>query len=83
MNQVLLEKVRDAVRKTLVMHLEEAKIDFKKMNYDDLLATIHSVNAEVLEEIADDILDNEKLSWDEKVALWDEIDRVLARGVER
>jgi len=83
MNQVLLEKVRDAVRETLVMHLEEAKIDFKKMDYDDLLATIHSANAEVLEEVADDILDNENLSWDEKVALWDEIDRILARGVER
>jgi len=28
-------------------------------------------------------LDNEHLSWEEKVALWDEIDRVLAEGVER
>lgn len=80
--EVLDPKIREVVKLTLSEILENEDIDFSKMDYDSLLAAIHYEDAEGLEEMADDILDNKNLTWDEKVRLWDLINERLVEGIE-
>jgi len=77
----LEDKIRVAFLESFVNNLEGEYVDFKEMGYGDLLVIIDQADVETLEEISEDILDNKKLKFDEKMSLWSRIDERLRRMV--
>jgi len=74
-------KVRTRVLKKFTEILSEEELDFSKLSYDDLVAIISSADVSTLEEVSDSILDNDKLSFDEKMKLWSLIDERIRKDV--
>jgi len=77
----LEDKIRVAFLESFVNNLEGEYVDFKEMGYGDLLVIIDQADVETLEEISEDILDNKKLKFDEKMSLWSKIDERLRRMI--
>jgi len=77
----LENKVRVAFLETFTSILEGEELDYSKLSYDDLVAIILSADVATLEEVSEDILENEKLSYDEKMKLWQLIDERLNKEV--
>ena len=75
------ERIRAAFIETFVKILEGEELDYSKLGYDDLVAAILSANVSELEEISEAILDNENLSFDEKMKLWSLIDERISKEV--
>jgi len=74
-------KVRTRVLKKFTEILSEEELDFSKLSYDDLVAIISSADVSTLEEVSDSILDNDKLSFDEKMKLWSLIDERIRKDI--
>jgi len=74
-------KVRTRVLKKFTEILSGEELDFSKLSYDDLVAIISSADMSTIEEVSDTILDNDKLSFDEKMRLWTLIDERIRKDV--
>ena len=79
--ELVKNKVKATFIKRFIQILEGEEIDFTKLNYDDLVAIILSEDIPVLEDLSDDILDHEKLTYEEKMRLWQLIDERLKKEV--
>ena len=77
----LRNKVRTRVLTRFIEVLSGEELDFSKLSYDDLVAVISSADMSTLEEISDSILDNDKLSFDEKMRLWTLIDERIRKDI--
>lgn len=80
-----LELVKNKVKATFIQKfaqiLEGEEIDFTKLNYDDLVAIILSADLSTVEELSDALHDHEKLTYEEKMSLWQLIDERIQKEV--
>jgi len=77
----LRNKIKTRVLTRFIEVLSGEELDFSKLSCDDLVAIILSADVSTLEEVSDSILDNDKLSFDEKMRLWILIDERVRKDV--
>ena len=79
--ELVKNKVKATFIKRFIQILEGEEIDFTKLNYDDLVAIILSADLSTVEELSDALHDHEKLTYEEKMSLWQLIDERIQKEV--
>jgi len=79
--ELVKNKVKATFIKRFIQILEGEEIDFTKLSYDDLVAIILSADLPIVEELSDALHDHEKLTYEEKMRLWQLIDERIRKEV--